>query len=88
MDQNHAETLALNCLQYLAEGPDRLGRFLASSGAGPDDLKAGVGNPVFLGGVLDYVLADETLIFMIAESTGQNADSFLRARRALPGSHD
>ena len=88
MTQDSAEALALNCLQFLASEPERLGRFLALSGAGPDDVKNSLTNSAFLGGVLDYVLADETLLYLIAESTSQPINSFSNARKFLPGSQD
>src|SRR5437773_1706072 len=60
-----AEALALHALAFLAEDPERLGRFLALTGIGPADLKARAGEPEFLGGVLDHLLSDERLLLDI-----------------------
>lgn len=57
-----AETLALRALAFLAGEPERLGRFLALTGIGPDRLRAAAGTPETLAAVLDYLLADESLL--------------------------
>ncbi|MEM7427539.1 MAG: DUF3572 domain-containing protein [Pseudomonadota bacterium] len=85
MNPEAAQVLALDALRFLAEDGERLGRFLALSGMGPQDLKTSAGNPAFLGGVLDHLLSDESLLFLFAESQGIDADIPAKARRALPG---
>lgn len=85
MERQAAEILALNALGFLASDPERLGGFLAVSGIGPDALRDSAGNPQLLAGVMDYLLADESLLFMFAESQGIGVDEPLKARRALPG---
>jgi len=62
-----AEALALHALAFLAEDPERLGRFLALTGIGPADLKARAGEPEFLGGVLDHLLGDERLLLAFSK---------------------
>lgn len=42
MKQEQAETVALQALAYIAADEDRMDRFVALSGLGPDDLKAGL----------------------------------------------
>ena len=39
MTRELAETVAIQALSYIAEEPDRLGRFLALSGIGPESLR-------------------------------------------------
>ncbi len=85
MERQAAEILALNALGFLASDPERLGSFLAVSGIGPEALRDSAGNPQLLAGVMDYLLADESLLFMFAESQGIGVDEPLKARRALPG---
>ena len=45
MDQEEAEAIALSALAFLAEEPERLGRFLALTGMGPAELRAQAGAP-------------------------------------------
>ncbi|NNF80032.1 MAG: DUF3572 domain-containing protein [Rhizobiales bacterium] len=85
VERQAAEILAINALGFLASDAERLGRFLAISGIGPESLRAGASDPQFLAGVVDYLLADESLLFMFAESQGIGVDEPQKARRALPG---
>lgn len=85
MDRQAAEILAINALGFLASDSERLGRFLAVSGIGPAALKDSAANPHLLAGVMDYLLADESLLFLFTESQGLGADEPQKARRALPG---
>ena len=77
--------LARSALLWLAGRPDDLGRLLAESGLGPADLRARADDPVLLGFVLDFVLADEARLRAFAEAEGVAPDAPLRARAALPG---
>ena len=80
-----AEEVARDALIWLAGRPEALGRFLAASGAGPADLRAGVGDPALLGAVLDFLLADEALLRVFAAELGLDPGLPARARAALPG---
>ena len=42
-----AEALAIAALTFIAEEPERLGRFLALSGIGPESLRAAASEPGF-----------------------------------------
>ena len=46
-----AEALGIQALAYLAGDPERLGRFLALSGLGPETIRAAAHDPGFLAGV-------------------------------------
>ena len=80
-----AEALALRGLAFLAEDPERLGRFLALTGLGPDELRTRTLDPALLGGVLDHLLADERLLMAFAEMAGIKPEEPARARALLPG---
>jgi hypothetical protein len=80
-----AEALALRALAFLAEDPERLGRFLALSGVGPGELRSRAADPVLLGGVLDHLLADERLLMAFVEANDLKPETPARARRHLPG---
>ncbi len=66
LDHDGAESLALMGLAFLAEEPDRLGRFLALTGMGPDDLRQQASEPGTLAAVLAYLLEDESLLYVFA----------------------
>jgi hypothetical protein len=78
-----AEQLAVVALGFLAAEPDRLSRFLALSGLGPENLRAAAADPAFLTSVLDYLLGDETLLLAFAADQGQAPESVAAARRVL-----
>jgi hypothetical protein len=68
MDADLAETVALEALAFLAEDVDRLQRFLASTGAGPADLRQGARTPRTLAAVLEHLMQDENLLLVFATS--------------------
>ncbi len=85
MNADSAEVVALGALGFLAEDGERLGRFLALSGIGPQDLMHHATDPAFLGGVLDHLLSDESLLLLFTEAKAIEADVPAMARRQLPG---
>lgn len=85
MAAGEAETLAARALAWMAGDAELIGRFLASSGAGPAELQASAADPGFLGFVLDFILADEASVLAFAAAEGVRPDVVARARAALPG---
>lgn len=80
-----AEALALTALAFLLEDPGRTDRFLGATGVDGTALSACLGDPVFLGCVLDFVIADEALLLAVSEASGLRADCVVRQRQRLPG---
>ena len=80
-----AESLAVQALGYLAGEPERLGRFLALSGLGPETIRAAAGDPRFLAGVLEYIAGDEDLLVAFAAASGLSPDQVARAKTVLAG---
>src|SRR5262249_14594512 len=60
--QAAARALAVMAPAFIAADPERLGRFRAMTGIGPDSVRAAAREPQFLAGVLDYLVADEELL--------------------------
>ncbi len=85
MAREPAETLALRALGWIAADDELAGRFLASAGAAPGDLRSRAGDPEFLGFVLDFLLADEKSLVAFTASESVSPDAPMRARAALPG---
>jgi Protein of unknown function (DUF3572) len=88
MNQSEAETIALNVLNFLAGDETRLQRFMALSGLDPQDLRSSVSEPAFLAGILEYLLQDESLIYMFASAYNTPPGQPAQARRVLVGGRD
>jgi len=85
LDREAAESLAVQALTYLAEEPERLGRFLALSGLGPDEIRIAAGEPGFLAGVLEYLSSEEPLLLDFAEHSRIDPAEIRRAQAFLSG---
>ncbi len=72
-------------MQWLASDQDRLQRFMDLSGIAPDALRARLGEPAFLVGVLDHLLGDERLLMDFADWSAQPPTAIGAARRAIGG---
>jgi hypothetical protein len=83
--RDEAEILAVAALSFLAEEPDRLGRFLAITGIEPENLRAAAGTPGFLPGVLDHLIGDESLLLDFAAQQGIDPADVPAARAAFGG---
>jgi hypothetical protein len=80
-----AQALAVEALAFLAAEPERIGRFLALTGIGPDALRTAARDPDFLNGVLEYVTGDEPLLLEFAEHVQIKPGAVERARATLGG---
>jgi hypothetical protein len=77
------DDLAVAALGFLAAEPDRLSRFLALSGLGPENLRAAASAPGFLAAVLDYLLSDEPVLIAFAAEQEIEPERVARARQAM-----
>ncbi|TMJ25587.1 MAG: DUF3572 family protein [Alphaproteobacteria bacterium] len=82
-DREAAESLAIQALAYLAGEPERLGRFLALSGLGPEQVRRAAAEPGFLAGVLEYLSSEESLLLGFAEHVRVAPAEISRAQAAL-----
>ena len=80
-----AEALAIQALNFLATEPERLGRFLALSGLGPESIRAAAAESGFLAGVLAHLGEDESQLVAFAAQAGVTPAEVDRARRLLAG---
>jgi hypothetical protein len=80
-----AEALAVQALTFLADEPERLGRFLAETGISPQAIRAAAREPSFLAGVLGYILGEESLLVAFAGEAGVSPPEVARAHAALAG---
>ena len=78
-----AEILAIQALAFIAEEPERLNLFLSTTGIPPSEIRTAAREPGFLAGVLEHMLADESLLIAFADSAGIDPAAVARARSAL-----
>ena len=83
-----AEQTGLTALVFLTQDEDRLGRFLGDTGLSPDDLRASAGTHAGLVAVLDYVLADESMLLLFAAGAAIDPAAVGPARDVLAGGSD
>lgn len=83
MDASAASELATDALLFLANDHGRLASFLATTGFAPADLRAQIGSPAFLCGVLEFILGDESLLLAFAGNGGFDPSLVARAHRTL-----
>jgi len=78
-----AEIVAIQALSFVAGDPERLGRFLAETGIGPDTLRKSAADPRFLASVLDFVLADDATVKAFAQASELHPTNIMAAREVL-----
>ena len=81
----HAETMALQGLGFLAARPEDLERFLRNSGLDGAELRARAADPDVLRAVVEFLLTDDGLISAFSEETGAMAQDLHRANHLLGG---
>jgi hypothetical protein len=87
-EKERAEQIGLVALLFMTEDADRLGRFLDETGLSPADLKSLAGTAEGQAAVLDYLLADESLLMVFAAGAGIEPSAVGPARMALAGGAD
>ena len=80
-----AELLAVQALGFIAEDEARLAGFLNASGLEAAAVRQAAREVGFLVGVLEHMLADESLLIAFAASAGIDPAAIARARAALGG---
>jgi hypothetical protein len=80
-----AETLAARVFSWITEEADRLGAFMAMTGASPADLVRNINEASFLGTVLDFLLTDDAMICDFCDGAGVAYTQPMQARAMLPG---
>lgn len=78
-----AEILAIQSLAFIADEPERLKRFLETTGLELSQIRAAAREDGFLLGVLEHMLADESLLIAFAAAAGIDAAEVAQAAGAL-----
>ncbi|MCJ8508377.1 DUF3572 domain-containing protein [Rhizobium lemnae] len=72
-------------LQWLANEPDMLGRFLALSGVQPMQLRSALNDPGFLAGLLDFVISHEPTLLEFCKVSEWKPEDVVAAWRHYSG---
>ena len=79
-----AQTIALKAIAFIATDDELLSRFVALTGCGMDNIRERIGDPAFLGGVLDFILGDEPTLLAFVEKEDMTPETPMAARHKLP----
>jgi len=77
--------LAIQALAFIADEPERLAGFLAVTGLTVERIRQAANQPDFLTGVLEHMLANESLLIAFAASAAIDPAEVARARNRLGG---
>jgi hypothetical protein len=80
-----AEAIALNALGFLVDSTEVLDRFMHQSGVDATTIRARAQERDFLAAVLDFLMADETLLMDFCEATRTEPKVVQRAIYELSG---
>jgi hypothetical protein len=83
LDLDAAEALAFRVVAFIASEEAYLAEFLSRSGVSPQALADHIEDRAFLTGVLDHLLADESLLLAFCGNAGIDPADILPARNAL-----
>jgi hypothetical protein len=81
--REEAENVAVGAFAFITSDEERLGRFLAVSGLGPDNIRSAASSPGFFAGILDYVVSDEPLLIALAKELNTKPEHIMGARWTL-----
>jgi hypothetical protein len=82
-NRDDAETIAFQALGFLAEEPNRIGRFLSLTGMEPASLMEGAETAAVQVAILDHLLGDESLLMVFSGHAGINPEQVAVARSLL-----
>ena len=88
MDREAAEAVVIQALGFIAADPALLPRFLSITGIEAKDVRAAAGQPGFLAGVLQFILAHEPTLLQFSTEAGMKPETIGQACRALPFGDD
>lgn len=81
--RDDAETIAFQALGFLAEEPNRIGRFLSLTGIEAASLMEGAESAAVQVAILDHLLGDESLLMVFSGHAGVDPGQVAVARSLL-----
>lgn len=85
MKQHAAETIALECLAWLAGDDELLPVFLGASGATESDLRRRASEPEFLTSVLEFITMNDKWVVACCDAQGLSYEAPMTALMRLQG---
>jgi hypothetical protein len=85
LTQDEAEAIAIQALAFLAGEPARLAQFLNLTGTNLSDVRQRVNDPSFLQAILDYVVAEESILLVFAAGVPVAPETVVAALNVLQG---
>ena len=86
-NKEHAETIALKAVHFILTDDEMQQNFIDSTGILPTDLERVIKDPEFLGGVLDFLLANENKLIEFCSKNEIAPEEPSRIRGQLPGAN-
>lgn len=83
LNKDLVDQMAVQVLGFLAQDPDRLGRFFDLTGLTLQSLRKAAGTPGFDSSLLDYLGSDEMLLRTFAEEHGYDPETVDAVRMML-----
>lgn len=83
MTPDAAEALALKVLEFLANSPDELEGFMATTGINADELRERLEEPTVLAAVTDFILKNEGLLVQFCDAASIKARDIHMASHVL-----
>lgn len=81
----YAETIALKAVKFILTDDDTLQSFINTTGLSPTDFQMLVKDRDFLGGVLDFLLANEDQLIKFCADNKINPEEPSKIRQLFPG---
>lgn len=88
MKPEQAEIIAIQALGHIAGDDELLFAFFDITGLSPDELRTRASEPEILGGVLDFLLMDETRLLDFCTAADLRPELPGIARKLLPGGEE
>jgi len=82
--EGDAQAVALRAVAYIVADEVQLSRFVGLTGCGAEELRHRLGDPAFLGAVLDFILGDEATTIAFAGHEGFTPETTASVRALLP----
>ena len=83
--KEYAEIIALKVVHFILTDDEMQQNFLNSTGILPSDFESAIKDPGFLGGVLDFLLANEDKLIEFCTENEIAPEEPSRVRGLLPG---
>ena len=85
LHREEAQEIAIRALTFLAADEERISRFLALSGMGPQELRETADSPAFHVALLEYLMSDEALLLTFCGNENIDPQLIAPAHHLLEG---